>query len=250
MAPMSQSSRRAQAQAIVRSARRGYHAARSSYTQRRGRADHLGMALALRAALGPGDHAIDVGAHEGDVTRQIIESAPGGRLLAIEPLPHLAAALRAAALPGVIVEECALTDDAPAEVGFLHVKNNPGYSGLRKRDYPDEPHFEHLTVQTQRLDELVERHQLEPRFIKIDVEGAESLVLRGARRTIEDFRPVIVVEHGSAAEGYGETPATFFDLAESLGLRVFNFDGAPAYRRQQFVDAVGPDGFFNFLLRP
>ncbi|MBO9533190.1 MAG: FkbM family methyltransferase [Solirubrobacteraceae bacterium] len=237
-------------QEVVEAAKRGLQAARSSYMQRRGRADSHGMALALRAVLGPGDHAIDVGAHEGDVTRQIIESAPGGRTLAIEPLPHLAVALRGAMLPGVIVEECALTDDAPAEVEFLHVTNHPGYSGLRKRDYPDEPHFEHLTVQTQRLDDLVEQHAIEPRFIKIDVEGAESLVLRGARRTIEDFRPVIVVEHGSAAEGYGESPGTFFDLAESLRLRIFNFDGDPAYSRQQFIDAVGPEGYFNFLLRP
>lgn len=250
MAAMPSSSHTAKPQELVEAARRGLHAARSSYTERRGRADHLGMAIALRAVLGPGDHAIDVGAHEGDVTRQILESAPGGRLLAIEPLPHLAAALRAANLRGVIVEECALTDDEPSQVEFLHVKNNPGYSGLRKRDYPDVPIFEHLTVQTQRLDDLVDEHGLEPRFIKIDVEGAEALVLRGAARTIARFRPVIVVEHGSAAEGYGESPATFFDLAESLGLRIFNFDGAPAYSRQGFVESVGPEGHFNFLMRP
>jgi FkbM family methyltransferase len=247
---MSQPSRRAQAQELLQAAKRGYHAARSSHVQRRGRADHLGMTLAMRAALGPGDDAVDVGAHEADVTRQITESAPGGRVLAIEPLPHLAAKLRAAALPGVILEECALTDGEPGEVEFLHVKNNPGYSGLRERDYPDTPDFERLTVQTRRLDDLVAQHGLAPRFIKIDVEGAELLVLRGAQLTIEAHRPVIVIEHGSAAEGYGETPATFYELATDLGLRIFNFDGDPAYSRDDFVDAVGPEGHFNFLLRP
>lgn len=249
---MSRTMSKQSAQELVESAKRGLHAARSTYTQRRGRADHLGMAIALRAALGPGDDAIDVGAHLGDVTQQIIESAPGGRVLAVEPLPHLAAGLRngLAASDDVILEECALTDGEPGEVEFLHVKNNPGYSGLKERDYPEAPEFERLTVKTQRLDDLVERHGLAPRFIKIDVEGAELLVLRGARKTIETYKPVIVIEHGSAAEGYGESPATFFDLVTELGLRIFNFDGDPAYTRGQFVAAVRPDGWFNFLLRP
>lgn len=234
----------------VSAAKRGYHAARSSYVQRRGRADNIGMAVAVRAALGPGDHAIDVGAHLGDVTRQILQSTVDGRLLAVEPLPHLAAGLRRTLADSVIVEECALTDGEPGEVEFLHVKNNPGYSGLRERDYPEAPEFERLTVKTRRLDDLVEQHGIEPKLIKIDVEGAELLVLRGAERTIKQFKPVILVEHGSAALGYGESPATFFDCVTDLGLRIFNFDGDAHYQRGAFIDAVGPDHFFNFLLRP
>jgi hypothetical protein len=61
---------------------------------------------------------------------------------------------------------------------------------------------------------------------------------------------VILVEHGSAAEGYGESPATFFDLCVELELRVFNFDGQDPYTRDGFIAAVGPEGYFNFLLRP
>ncbi|MBJ7470895.1 MAG: FkbM family methyltransferase [Solirubrobacteraceae bacterium] len=234
----------------VSAAKRGLHAARSSYTQRRGRADHIGMAVALRAALSPGDDAIDVGAHLGDVTRQILQSTIDGRVLAIEPLPHLAADLRRTLVDSVIVEECALTDGEPGEAEFLHVKNNPGYSGLRERDYPEEPDFEKVTVKTQRLDDLVAKHGIKPRLIKIDVEGAELLVLRGAQQTITEFKPLILIEHGSAASGYGESPATFFDCVTELGLRVFNFDGDAPYQRGAFINAVGPNHYFNFLLRP
>ena len=235
----------------VSAAKRGVHAARSSYTQRRGRADHTGMAVALRAALGPGDHAIDVGAHQGDVTRQILQSTgDSGRVLAIEPLPHLAADLRRRLVDAVIVEECALTDGEPGEAEFLHVKNNPGYSGLRERDYPEAPDFEKFKVKTRRLDDLVQQHGIKPRLIKIDVEGAELLVLRGAAQTIKEFKPVVLIEHGTAALGYGESPATFFDCVTELGLRVFNFDGDAPYQRGAFINAVGPNRYFNFLLRP
>lgn len=235
----------------VAAAKRGYHAARSTYTQRRGRADHTGMAVALRAALGQGDHAIDVGAHLGDVTRQIMQSiGPSGRVLAVEPLPHLAAGLRRTLGDAVIIEECALTDGGAGEAEFLHVKNNPGYSGLRERDYPEAPIFERVTVKTRPLDELVEEHGLKPKLIKIDVEGAELLVLRSAEQTIRKYQPTILVEHGSAAVGYGESPATFYDCVTDLGLRIFNFDGEPPYQRGAFINAVGPNRYFNFLLRP
>lgn len=234
-----------------RAVKRGYGAARSTYTQRRNRADHIGMAVTLRAALGPGDHAVDVGAHQGDVTRQILQSTgQEGRVLAVEPLPHLAANLRRTLGDAVIVEECALTDGVAGEAEFLHVKNHPGYSGLRERDYPDAPDFERVTVRTRPLDELVEQHGIRPRLIKIDVEGAELLVLRGARETIREFRPMILVEHGTAALGYGESPASFYDTAHDLGLRVFNFDGDAPYQRGAFINAVGPNRYFNFLLRP
>lgn len=235
---------------LAAAARRGVSAARSSYTQRRGRADHLGLAIALRATLGPSDDAIDVGAHIGEVTSQILTSAPRGRVLAVEPLPHLAADLRRTMPSNVIVEEVALVDEAPEQLEFLHVRNNPGYSGLRERDYPDEPEIERITVKTARLDDLVERHDLRPRVIKIDVEGAELGVLRGARRTILTHKPVILVEHGTAAEGYGESPDTLFDLTEDLGLRIFDFDGYGPYSRAGFNAAVSPEGYFNFLLRP
>jgi len=208
------------------------------------------MEVALRTALGPADDAIDVGAHLGDITRQILASAPLGHHLAVEPLPHLARGLRESMPPSVTIAECALTDGEPGDVEFLHVVNNPGYSGLRERDYPEEPAFEKLRVQTRRLDDLVAQHGIKPKLIKIDVEGAELLVLRSARETIKEFRPVILVEHGTAAEGYGESPATFFDLAEELQLRIFDFDGNGPYDREHFVKSVRPDGYFNFLLRP
>ncbi|MDO9356133.1 MAG: FkbM family methyltransferase, partial [Solirubrobacteraceae bacterium] len=210
---------------LAKATRVGLSAARTTEIQRRARADHKGMSVAVCAALGHEDDAIDIGAHEGTFMRQMVECAPGGRHLAVEPLPRHATTLRDTMPSNVIVEEYAVTDaHEPVEMDFLHVLNNTGYSGLRERDYPEAPRFQRLKVEAISLDTLVQRHGLRPRLIRVDVEGAELLVLEGARRTIAEHRPWLMVEHGSAAAGYGETSSTFYDLACDLDLRIYDFD--------------------------
>ena len=51
-----------------------------------------------------------------------------------------------------------------------------------------------VEVDTIDLDTFVKRHNLYPQLIKIDVEGAEFLVLEGAQRTIERHKPMLVIE--------------------------------------------------------
>ncbi|MBO9531346.1 MAG: FkbM family methyltransferase [Solirubrobacteraceae bacterium] len=78
------------------------------------------MALLIAALLERDDDAIDVGAHQGDLMRQIISASPQGRHLAVEPLPSHALELRAALPHNVIVEEYALTDTVEeGEMEFL-----------------------------------------------------------------------------------------------------------------------------------
>lgn len=49
-------------------------------------------------------------------------------------------------------------------------------------------------VPTLTIDSFVEEHHIHPTFIKMDVEGYEPQVLRGAQRTIERYRPTIMAE--------------------------------------------------------
>lgn len=74
------------------------------------------------------------------------------------------------------------------------------------------------TVEVRRLDEL----ELEPAFVKIDVEGFEPNVVRGLSATIRRCRPLILLEANTRF-------AEVLDLLSPLGYRARRFD--PATRR-------------------
>jgi FkbM family methyltransferase len=208
----------------------------------------------LRRALAGGGNAVDVGAHEGAILREIVAASPGGRHHAFEPIPHLAAGLRAA-FPGVRVHQKALAD-APGTSSFLHVVNDPGYSGLRKRDYDRNrpaPVFEELAVEVVRLDDVIPAGE-SVAFIKIDVEGGEYHAMRGALGTVRRCRPVIVFEAALRSTGcYGVGAGDLFDLVNrEMGyslwtLRDWLAGGAP-YTREGFEQnwhrRPGPEFYF------
>lgn len=213
------------------------------------------MALIVTALLERGDDAIDVGAAEGHLMQQIVAAAPEGRHLAVEPAPDHALQLRSELPDNVIVEEYALTDDElEGEMEFLHVPRPVAFMGARPIDYPasDPISFRRLQVRTIALDALVERHGLMPRLIRIDVDGAEGSVLQGAVRTIEAFRPALLVEHGNSCAhgGMGQSSMAFFEQASDFGLRIFDLDGRGPYDANGFQLAVRGRGIVNYLLRP
>jgi hypothetical protein len=105
------------------------------------------------------------------------------------------------------------------------VVSNPSYSGLQKRNYDRADEQDTLiTVQTERLDDVLpENFRVD--FIKIDVEGGELLVMKGATGIMKKYRPVIIFEHGlGASDIYGSTPEQVFDLLQECGLSVSLLD--------------------------
>jgi len=218
-----------------------------SVGSRREARDRHAMTVLLAATLARDAHTIDVGAHSGAVLREIVRIAPSGTHIAYEPLPEMATWLQSE-FPSATVRNAALSDEN-GEASFVHVDSAPEFSGLRERSYHglDEVRKHEITVRTERLDD-VHPDGFAPQFIKIDVEGAELLVLRGARETIRRFRPAIVFEHGAgAADRYGAGPGDVYDLlVGELDMRIFDLDGAGPYTRRQFED-VFAEPLWNFL---
>jgi FkbM family methyltransferase len=173
----------------------------------------------LSRVLAADSNCVDIGACEGSILRHIVELAPRGRHFAFEPLPAQAAYLRDRFLD-VTVLPVALSDSVGV-ARFQYVTTNPGYSGLRRRQYPRaDEQVETITVKMTTLDAALPE-TLPVAFVKIDVEGAELLVLRGGRKTLTRWRPHVVFEHGlGAADHYGVRPEHVYDLLAACGLQV------------------------------
>ena len=81
-------------------------------------------------------------------------------------------------------------------------------------------------------------------FIKIDVEGFELEVLRGAEQLIERFHPAILCEIQHHAARYGHTPEETFAFLAAHGYRAY------IWRDAKLVDVDGPqEGTINYIFK-
>lgn len=204
--------------------------------------------------LRPGDTCIDVGANVGRHTLPIAKCvAPGGKVFAFEPIPSVAADLQAR-LSGsdisrcIEVHQCALSK-RNGDADFTFVSNNPGYSGLRPRHYDGPVTTEIIRVRTQTLDSMA--NTLSPiRYIKIDCEGGELLVLQGASALIERDRPTVTFECGdSSLESYEYGSGDVFDYWHSHNYGVESIF-RQALDRKSFIDACARQEFWDYIAVP
>lgn len=180
--------------------------------------DRLALRV-MKRSLHRDSNCVDVGAHRGAMLKEIRRLAPNGRHFAIEPLPEFAHRLRKR-YGDVTVIGCALSDHA-GETTFQHVRSNPAYSGIHRRNYPASEEVQEITVPLNTLDELLPS-ELEIAMIKVDVEGGEAAALRGAVEVIRRHRPLILFEHErGAAESYQSGPTDLWQiLVQNCGMEI------------------------------
>jgi FkbM family methyltransferase len=176
----------------------------------------------IARVLKPGSTCIDVGAHKGLILDVFIRHAPQGTFHAFEPLPYLAGLLRRKyrSNPQVKLYELALSDAVGSTTFYIN-KASMGLSSLSAPVDVDNGagEIEACTVALARLDDLLP--DARPDMIKIDVEGAELGVLRGALKLLARSRPVVAFEHGlGSADRFGTTPEDVFDLFAGLDFQI------------------------------
>jgi FkbM family methyltransferase len=136
----------------------------------------------------PGNIVFDIGANIGAYT--ILSSilvGPRGKVLAFEPMPenikYLQDHITLNQLSNVQAFEIAVSD----------------YCGTAKFDATTDRVLGSIsangnfTVQTTTIDQMVQDHGVIPNYLKIDVEGGEAAVLRGARQVLKNHRPIVFV---------------------------------------------------------
>jgi FkbM family methyltransferase len=155
---------------------------------------------AFKELVGEGDAAVDVGANWGLHALYLSKLVgPRGLVVAVEPfaaaMRELEWHLRANQCPNVKVLPVAISDrnghasftaGHSASTGHL----SSLYSGASGSGVTgSEP------VPTRTLDSIVAELELDAlKLVKIDVEGAESMVLEGGSMTLQRFRPYVVID--------------------------------------------------------
>lgn len=174
------------------------------------------MLGALQRLVKPGDIAFDAGANIGLYSRFLVQRFDAAKVFAFEPMAQNQVLLRRNICLGncrdrIEVIRVALadydgydqfqTDDMSSASGTLNVVTG-GEACQGRRQYGLPPLIE--TVSVRRLDTLVEEGSVPiPQIIKIDVEGAGELLLRGAARMLENYRPVLAIELHGVDEAHG-----------------------------------------------
>ena len=179
----------------------------------------------LRQLLRRDTHCVDIGCHIGSFLQRLTTLAPQGRHHAIEPVPDKAAWLQRK-FPTVTVVPCALGEH-PGHAEFFVNAAHTSYSGLRPWSIDGTvPPTQAVQVQVRTLDEVIPQ-TLRIGFIKIDVNGAELNVLKGARQLLQRDRPFVHFEC---------TKGGLDDFGIDAG-EVFEFVNGPAgYRIQLLKD--------------
>lgn len=177
--------------------------------------------------LGPSDIVLDVGAHSGAWTMALSKLLPEGHVYSIEALPYYADVLR---LTVSILRRRNVTVlnravNATGEHASLVCKNADGQrlGGLTHIASLEERAKADVTVPGLRLDSLLATIRPQRvRLIKMDIEGAELLALRGAQSILETHRPALYLEaFASHTVRYGYELPELFAFLEDFSYSAF-----------------------------
>ena len=173
---------------------------------------------------------VDVGANHGQSIESIRLFKPRARIVSFEANPLLAERLqrRYARSNEVSVVALGLADRADSFTLFVPSYGGFVYDGLASLDrdsaaswlgpgtiFGFDPARLAIAEIRCRVDTL-DRHNLEPAFIKVDVQGFEYQVLAGARATLARCEPVLLVE------SFRDDPR-LVRLMEDLGFAEFHY---------------------------
>jgi FkbM family methyltransferase len=186
----------------------------------------------LRDYLRPEMTLVDVGANIGEITLLAAKKLTEGRVLAFEPRPEVFQELSL---------NVALNRFACVELFNFGLFDVDGQLPLYAKD--DQPfgttnrgitsvfstgHDRQLTAaRLRRFDEIAAESKLTRLDVmKIDVEGAEWMVLRGAEASIKRFRPIIILEVSTSTfRRAGYAPGDLYNYLDSLAYEIRNLEG-------------------------
>ncbi len=160
---------------------------------------------------------VDVGANIGDTALLLARFSPGAKVLCVEGDPRFMADLQrnTSQIQGVTLAWAILSDRTSQVRGALLRTKGTARLVLDETEG---------VVQTRTLDELLDSYPefSRPDMIKIDTDGCESAILRGAESVLAAHRPVVFYEWDpDSYAAAGEDDVSHADFLRGLGYELF-----------------------------
>lgn len=172
----------------------------------------------------------DVGAHYGIYSLLMAaRCGKSGHVAAFEPDPYAREILARnvslnSGLKPPVIESAACFDEIGEAVLFSRGGNAQSSLVRSGVEFSDTHKSEEITVATVTLDSYLAMHGLEPRCVKIDAEGAEIRILKGARNLLAGNAEILCELHPYAWPEFGSRLAELKDLASAAGRRIRYLD--------------------------
>lgn len=171
------------------------------------------IASRLAVAFCPSDGTfVDVGAHIGSIISDVKFRHPSAKVVAFEAIPNKAEALRKK-FPSVEIHNVALWD-SEGEAAFFVDPQHSGCSSLHRTGSA----VQEIRIATRRLDTVLADRPVH--IVKIDVEGAELGVLKGATALLAKERPIVMFESGPE-DRLGFTKPAMFAFFDEQDYQLF-----------------------------
>ena len=197
----------------------------------------------VRRHIRPGDTVLDIGGNIGFFAINMAAMVgDGGKVYTFEPSARMADLLERSVaendFAGRVSVARAAVADQPGRLGLFVSDDLLNLSGsfLVRSEVPPDAPGKIVEVPVVQLDSEPIRRPVT--FIKIDVEGAEPLALRGARRILTEDRPTILSELNPSqlARVAACSPADFLAEMKTLGYDCRTLGGRPVRTSKSFAE--------------
>lgn len=183
---------------------------------------------------------VDIGASLGQYTFFVNQTMQNGHIIAVEADPIRFEELKNNCLKWATLSTNKLSVyhaaicDNDGKVGFFTTYSNISGGLFTHNIRPQAVEWQEILVDSFKLDTLLE--DCAPDLVKVDVEGSELRVLRGATRILEEGKARFLIELHSFVDPDGQDkPQDVLNFMESFGYRATNFHGQRLFTNSRLL---------------
>lgn len=196
----------------------------------------------------PGDVLFDVGAYVGWYAVEFARRVPQSKVYVFDPIAENRAELNKnlGELKNVFIYAFGLSDKTDF-VDFHISASEPGTASMAPLEEDRFGPTSKIKRLVTSLDEQCSAYHPPPNIIKIDVEGAELLVLKGAEKTIEKHHPIIQCEMlRKWAKRFNYHPNDIIDFLKGFDYMCCVIRGGNLHLFEKMTDETVEKNFFFF----